>query len=153
MEVFRLAEQEHSDLSGVGGMFGSGRWNHRGNLVLYAASSRALACAERLVHESIEVMPPLVMLTLWVPDDAPLRKLTPTELPDDWNLLAPAESTKNIGSAWLKSKEQLILQLPSAVIGGDYNFIINPLHPFHSQIKVMRETPFHYDERLQKIVS
>lgn len=45
----------------------------------------------------------------------------------------------------------LILQLPSAVIGGDYNFIINPLHPFHSQIKVMRETPFHYDERLQKI--
>ena len=55
MLLHRIALAEHSAtaaeaFSGLGGLFGKGRWHTRGRLIVYAAEHISLAMAESLVH-------------------------------------------------------------------------------------------------------
>jgi RES domain-containing protein len=45
------------DLSGKGAEISGGRWNRKGTAVCYAASSRALACLESVVHLAKSPLP------------------------------------------------------------------------------------------------
>lgn len=85
MELFRLSVKKFADLSGMGGMFGSGRWHQKGQPVIYTAGSRSLAALERFVHESPVQMPPLVMMTIYVPDDIAILRVSESELPEGWD--------------------------------------------------------------------
>ena len=50
MEIYRICLAKYaSELVASGN---PGRWNLRGQLVIYAAGSRALACLENVVHRS-----------------------------------------------------------------------------------------------------
>ena len=152
MEVFRLAHNRYKDLSGTGGIKGSGRWHKKGRPILYTASSRSLAALERVIHESAASMPKLKMLTIWMPDNIAIARYSEKQLPDDWDLLPDSESSRNLGSKWLLSNKEAVLQVPSAIVKNEYNFIINPLHINAKDIKIVDETDFYYDARLQKMI-
>lgn len=76
MEVFRLSVKRYADLTGTGGMFGSGRWHQKGQPILYTAGSRSLSALERFVHESPVQMPQLVMMTIYIPDDIAMIRVS-----------------------------------------------------------------------------
>lgn len=152
MEVFRLSVKRFADLSGMGGMFGSGRWHQKGQPVLYSAGSRSLAALERFVHESPVQMPPLVMMTIYIPDELPINRISEQELPDGWDSVPDADVSRNFGTQWLKEAKAPVLQLPSAIIAGEYNFLINPAHPQSQKIKIIDQRDFYYDSRLKRMM-
>ncbi|WP_421783916.1 RES family NAD+ phosphorylase [Kiloniella litopenaei] len=152
MELYRLAHKSYADLSGQGGLYGSGCWHHKGRPVLYTASSRSLAALERFVHESASTLPPLVMLTIWVPDNLSLKRVTEKQLPKGWDHLPDTDISRNFGSKWLERGKEVGLQVPSAIVRDEYNILINPTHPDSAGLKVLEKTEFYYDPRLQKMI-
>lgn len=148
MEVYRLAHRDFAGIDGKGGLYHSGRWHSKGALVVYTASSKALALLERLVHENASQIPPFTLLTLWVPDDAPATVLSPRELPTGWDTLPDTDVVRRIGDAWLADRQHGFLRVPSAIVPDEFNLLMNPVHPEVSRVKIVDSRPFHYDRRL-----
>jgi len=151
MEVFRLSSSKYAnDLSGTGAKIHGGRWNRKGDAVLYTAGTRALALVEVLVHTTNAFLPlNYQLITIYIPDDSIL--MIPTKsLPDDWNNIEPSDSTTKISASWLSAAEYLTLRVPSVVVEGEYNFLINPAHPDFSKVKVLCSEAFNFDNRLMK---
>lgn len=151
MEVFRLSSSKYAnDLSGTGAKIHGGRWNKKGDAVLYTAGTRALALVEVLVHTTNAFLPlNYQLITIYIPDDSILTIPTKS-LPEDWNNIEPSESTSKISTAWLNANEYLSLRVPSVVVEGEYNFLINPLHADFSKVKMLRMEDFNFDNRLLK---
>ncbi|WP_407333813.1 RES family NAD+ phosphorylase [Enterovibrio sp. 27052020O] len=152
MEVYRLSVKKFADLSGMGGMFGSGRWHHKGQPILYTAGSRSLSALERFVHESPVQMPNLVMMTIYIPDDMAIKRVSEQELPTGWDAVPDADISRNYGTEWLREGDTGVIQLPSAIIASEYNFLINPTHPDCTKIKVIDQRDFYYDSRLKRMM-
>ncbi|OUS28063.1 hypothetical protein A9Q98_07940 [Thalassotalea sp. 42_200_T64] len=152
MEVHRLSVSKFADLTGAGGLHGSARWHKKGAPILYTASSRSLSALERFVHEDVNTMPKLTMMTIWVPDDISIKRVNKMDLPKGWDLLPPTRQSQDFGSQWLFKQETLVLQLPSAIIDNEYNYLINPLHPEAIQIKMVDKRDYFYDPRLGKMI-
>lgn len=151
MEVFRLSSSKYAnDLSGTGAKIHGGRWNRKGNAVLYTAGTRALALVEVLVHTTNAFLPlNYQLITIYIPDDSILTIPTKS-LPEDWNNIEPSDSTTKISASWLSAAEYLTLRVPSVVVEGEYNFLINPAHPDFSKVKVLCSEAFNFDNRLIK---
>ena len=152
MEIYRLSHSNFTDLSGMGGLYGSGRWHKKGTLACYAATSRSLAALERLVHESIEDMPVLTMMTIWIPDDVKVLRFTHSELPRGWDNLPDSGVAREFSQGFFSENSYLLLQVPSAVIRDEFNYIINPKHPDFEKIKIVDKRDYYYDARLQKMI-
>ncbi len=148
MEVFRLSHADYATLDGLGGMYSSGRWHRKGRPVVYTASSRSLCLLERLVHEDINSLPPLKMMTVWLPETLAIDRRAEEQLPEAWASFPYCRETSEIGDLFLAEKSCCVLQVPSAIVSHEYNFIINPLHPRFSEIKVLDIRDFSYDQRL-----
>lgn len=130
MEVFRIADARHNDLSGKGGMFGSGRWHVKGFPIVYTAGSRSLAMLERYIHESnIHNDSQLVMLTIHIDDDVLCETIPIQDLPYKWS--DPDSDchsvTQDIGTNWLSEQRTPILRVPSAIVHQETNILMNPI--------------------------
>jgi RES domain-containing protein len=151
MEVYRLADEEHTDLIGLDGLFGDGRWHTMEKPVVYGASSRSLSVLERFVHEEDIDVPALVMITIYIPDDLPSLKYTLHNLPSGWDTIESTElgGTQSLGDTFLSSKSHAFMVVPSAIVPHEYNYVINPSHEDASQIKVINKHSHSYDKRYQ----
>jgi RES domain-containing protein len=152
MKFYRLCKQEYiNDLSGQGAEINSGRWNNKGNPALYTAASRALAVLEVAVHVPFGIIPTnYYMVTIEIAEELSITKIEIPDLPDNWNRNPIVKATQYIGDDFLKDNEHLILQVPSATVSGDYNYIINPRHPDFKMLKITFTEPFEFDSRLFK---
>jgi RES domain-containing protein len=56
--------------------------------------------------------------------------------------------TRSIGDAWLAKKEQLFLVVPSVLCPDTWNWIMNPLHPEASQVRIVQSLTSDLDLRL-----
>ena len=151
MEVFRLSTAKYAnDLSGTGAKLHGGRWNQKGEAVLYTSGSRALALVEVLVHLTNAFLPlNYQLISIYIPDNS-IIELSTKSLPDDWKSIEPSDSTKKIATKWLINNEYLALRVPSVVVEGEFNYLINPLHSDFQQIKVLKIENFSFDDRLLK---
>lgn len=149
MIVFRLARREYAqDLTGIGAEKLGGRWNSRGNPVLYTASSRALCLTEWLVHTpSVKMPEQLVMVQLALPDTSTIYHFK--SLPEDWFRFPQPLSTRAMGDTWLIKAENLIAAVPSAVVPEEFNYLINPKHPDIKSVRILSVDAFRLDERFK----
>ena len=152
MEVFRLSREKFSkDLSGKGAALKGASWNSPGVEIIYTALNRSLAMAEVAVHFTYATLPSdYVMIAIFIPDDTSILKLSPTDLPPDWNAFPHSISTQTIGDQFIAGHRYCLLQIPSVVIQGDYNILINPNHPEFSRIRVISAEKFPFDKRIFK---
>ncbi|WP_136668901.1 RES family NAD+ phosphorylase [Flavobacterium sp. H122] len=150
MEVFRLARKKHPiTLSGKGASICGGRWNSKGTEVVYTAQSRALSMAEVAVHLSLATLPnDFVMLTVEIPDDIPFVTIDETDLVKGWNVFPHSFATQIIGDEFIRNNDACLLKVPSAVVKGDFNFLINPYHEDFKRIKIIDQTDFPFDKRI-----
>ncbi|MFT4112543.1 RES family NAD+ phosphorylase [Silvibacterium sp.] len=149
MQVFRLSSGRYAEqaFSGVGGMFAARRWNEKGHLIVYTATSQALAAVEYFVNlEPNQAPEDLVMLEAFVPDDQ-VEELDLNALPQNWFEL-DSRKCRAIGTDWLKSRRSLALKVPSVPVRGDWNVLLNPAYPDFSTTKIVAREPFFYDERM-----
>jgi RES domain-containing protein len=86
--------------------------------------------------------------TIELPDSAKILKLDPQKLPKDWRSFPHPNSTQLIGDKFIFENKYLVMQVPSVVVQGDYNFLINPNHKEFSKIKLLKVESFVFDERL-----
>jgi len=152
MIVYRLGKKEFiNDLSGYGSERNGGRWNDKGRPALYTAGSRALAVLEVAVHIPFGIMPTeYYMAAIEIPNDANILEVKISTFPLNWNRNPMIKATQFIGDDFLKENKHLVLQVPSASVSGDFNYIINPAHPGFKTIKVKFTEPFEFDSRLFK---
>jgi len=55
---------------------------------------------------------------------------------------------RTAGDKWLQSGEAAVLRVPSAVVAGDWNYLINPQRLEFAQISIEPPEPLKFDERL-----
>ena len=152
MEVFRLARKKYPiELSGKGASISGARWNSKGTEIIYCAQNRALAMAEVLVHLSLATLPnDFVMLTIDIPDDIFIEVLDVNKLNIDWNVFPSTFKTPLLGDDFIKRNQACVLKVPSAVVKGDFNLLINPYHVDFHKIRITEQNDFPFDKRIFK---
>jgi RES domain-containing protein len=153
MILYRIAYKAYADLSGIGGLTTSGRWTQQGYPVVYFSESLSLAAWEKLMQfESVKHIPNVYFsLSVEIPESS-IQIITKEELDKSikgWASFPHHSGTRIIGTNFLKDKKYLLLRVPSAVIQGEFNYIMNPLHPLSAEAKIIESKPFIFDERLK----
>lgn len=149
MILYRIAKCTYvNDLTGTGARLYGGRWNSIGKPMVYLASSRALAVLEVLVHLSPTMFPGgFCIAQIEVPDNS-FQSVEIKQLPVNWQDISPPTALKKVGDGFLKQQDKLLLKVPSAIVAEEYNYLLNPLHPEISKVKLIKQLPFNFDERL-----
>jgi RES domain-containing protein len=126
------------------------RWNSNGQFMIYTASTRALACLENLVHRKSIGADELFRVTLIeIPDNLKMEKIDKKKLPVNWQEYINYAASQSLGDAWLKKHKTAVLQVPSAIISEEYNYLLNPQHIDFRSITIKTLEPFKFDERLR----
>lgn len=148
MHVFRIASNQYiSDLSGYGAKLNGGRWNREGVAVLYTGSSIALCAWEYWVHLPKKIslnQNAFAVATIQIPDTS-LLTITAHDLPSEWE--TADEDLFSITEEWIEQNKYLAMQVPSAIISNECNYLINPLHPLFVDIRLESVSPFQFDQR------
>lgn len=152
MKVFRLSRKKYSkELSGKGASLSGNRLNSKGTEIIYCASSRALAMAEVAVHLNLALIPnDYLMIEINIPDFIDIKQIEISELPTDWDLFPHILQTQKIGDKFITENEYCVVKVPSAVVKGDVNYLINPYHKEFELIEIDNSYIFPFDKRLFK---
>ncbi len=151
MRLWRLTALRHADtaLSGVGNRRFGSRWVSPGHAAVYASATLSLAVLEMLVHmEPRHFRQRYVALPIDLPRGCSVESVDVAALPPKWPTLFESSVLRRIGDEWVRRGESPVLQVPSAVIPMESNYILNPEHPAFPQIRVGEPVPFGFDSRL-----
>jgi RES domain-containing protein len=151
MRVWRICKAEHAAaaFSGQGAILYAGRWHHEGTPVVYTSESRALAALEQLVHLHRNRLPPhFVCFAVDIPRDLAMTEVRVQDLPDEWRRHPAPPELRDIGTRWVESGESVCLQVPSALVTGEHNFLLNPRHAEFGRLEITSPEPFELDARL-----
>jgi RES domain-containing protein len=152
MIVYRLAKKKFCrDLSGKGAEVAGGRWNSKGVAMLYTSQSRALCLAEIAVNLPIGIIPiDYYLIEIEIPETAAIFEIETSKLEKGWNSFPYSWETQQVGDNFIAEGKHLVLKVPSAVVQGDSNYLINPRHPEFHKVKIYNTELFSFDERLFK---
>lgn len=150
-EAWRLTKTKYlsSAWNGEGAKKAGGRWNSPGVPVVYVSASLSLALVEVLVHLPAEVLGAYSAVPVEI-DDALVTALPPARLPAEWKDSPPGPSTQAIGDAWVAGGESVALRVPSVVVPGEFNFLLNPAHRDFGRLRIGAPTAFPFDPRLAR---
>ncbi len=150
--IWRLVKTKYSQhpFDGEGARLHGGRWSSPGMVVAYGSESAALAVLEVLVHvQSATTLRAFSLATAEVPDDV-VEVLEPKLLPGSWKRSPPTADCQAVGDAWVRSGRSAVLCVPSVILDGSSNYLLNPGHPAFALITVWPSRPFDFDERLAR---
>jgi len=151
--VWRICKSRYteSSFSGEGGLFAPGRWHSKGHRIVYTSESTSLAALEVWVHvEPQNPLPTYVVVSADIPDHLKVEAIEEGMLPKNWRQLGLYPSLQILGTDWLESKVSAVARVPSAVVPGEYNYLLNPLHPDFEQVRPGTPAPFQFDPRMWK---
>jgi RES domain-containing protein len=150
MIVFRLCKSAWKhDLTGRGAELTGGRWNSKGTPLIYTSSSRALCMAEVAVHLSLSILPDdYSLVEISIPDTISFAEKELKKLPAGWRSFPYDHQTQIMGDHFVQQSRYLVLKVPSAVVQGDFNYLINPRHPEINRIRIVSTERFAFDPRL-----
>jgi len=152
LRIFRLTKTNYiNDLSGEGARLYSGRWNRRGEALLYFSEHLSLCVLELLTRMDYEFLAAdYSFLEAEVPSSliSTLRK--PEIITEKWRNNPPISLTQDYGSIWIQKAKTLALKVPSAVLPNESNILINPNHKHFSKIKIMSKRILDIDPRILK---
>lgn len=127
--AFRLFEAAHRAhaMDGEGAKRHGGRWNNPGTAIVYAAESMELARQE-VLESPYEMKGELDALRLTFPL-AIVRQLDFALLPPGWKEDPAPAALRQIGDDFARRGLAAVLRVPSAMIDGAFNYLLNPTHP------------------------
>lgn len=149
MQVWRLFPERFRDsaFTGVGGLYAARRWNHLGTPMVYTATSPALAALEFFVNlEPNEAPDDLLIAEATIPNEL-VEAIDVKLLPRNWRGLNN-QRCRDLGSEWARSLRSLALKVPSVVVDGVWNVLLNPKHPEFAKVALRSAKPFRFDGRM-----
>ncbi|QKG52434.1 RES family NAD+ phosphorylase [Hymenobacter sp. BRD67] len=148
MEIYRICLAKYT-----GELVASGnpcRWNLRGQFVLYAAGSRALACLENVVHRSGEGLNNrFKVIRIEVPDSLVIEELTLAQLPPGWQPTSAYARCQPLGADWYRRQATAVLRVPSSIIAHEHNYVLNTRHPDFGKVRIVGWEDFAFDPRIK----
>ncbi|SRR5712692_2865959 len=150
--AWRITKRKHARnaFSGEGAREFGGRWNNPGTVIVYTAQSQSLAVLEMLVHlESPELLEKYVLLEVEI-DGALVTDVERSQLPRNWRTDPPPAQVRAIGDEWVRAGSSAVLRVPSALVPGENNFLLNPNHPDFTRLRIGKPLSLHFDPRLVK---
>lgn len=152
MKLWRIASTgptwSPGDLSGQGAAISPGRWNRRGELVIYAAPTLAMAVLETAAHVDDHGLPlNKYVIEIEVPDELWHARLirSTAELPAGWDAIPSGVVSFDVGSAWYTGKASALLELPSAIVPEESTVLINAEHPGAKSLTARATRRFEYN--------
>jgi RES domain-containing protein len=148
MLIYRISLTKYAHRLAASG--NAARWNPNDVKMIYAASSRSLACLENVVHRSQAGLSALFsVMIINCPKAVKIKKINRGDLPYDWHDYGQMAKTQAIGEKWIKDNETAILQVPSSIIDEEVNYLLNPEHEDFKLIRLVSTTPFVFDSRIK----
>lgn len=147
----RIVKARHARtaFSGEGARIAGGRWNLPGEAVVYASASLALVAIETFVHLGDDALHiEFVHFRIEIPDAVAIQRCR--RPPAGWRAEPPEEASMRYGSRWLRQGRTAVLEVPSAIVPSEMNYLLNRAHPDFRRIRVGRPLPFVFDPRMWK---
>lgn len=115
--------------------------------MVYAAQSQSLALLEMTVQDA-PLRAHYVLIPAHLPDGISTRKLGRSVLPTGWRKPSALPALQAIGADWLAQGNTCALVVPSAVLPGECNWLLNPAHPEFRRIRIGPMQALEVDARL-----
>ena len=132
-------------------MYASGRWTQRGQPVVYTSASISLAVLEYTVnYRRRGWVPATVLGRVSIPPAVQIETVLPADLPPRWFAADPPQQLQNVGDKWLRRGKTAVLQVPSAIVTEEWNYLLNPLHVDFRKLKLSMAERFNFDRRLAR---
>lgn len=149
LTLWRLSPAYHAAkaMSGDGAYRRGGRWNPPGLRVVYCAESRSLAVIEVLVNvKQVALLGDQAWV--FIPVDVPSEWVEkPARVPDTWRAMPYGPASQAFGAEWVQAARTPALRVPSVIVSGEFNYLLNPAHPGFKRIKAGPPEPFAFDPR------
>lgn len=116
--------------------------------MIYAAGSLSLGILEILVQANARQRIEGLVYASVSFDSTCVRCLDAMDLPPGWDARPVSSISQQIGDAWVKRQDSLVLRVPSVIVPDEYNYVINPDHPDATRLTFGEVRPLHVDGRL-----
>ena len=150
--AWRIVKRKHARtaFTGEGARLYGGRWNSPGVAIVYTAQSQSLAALEMVIHlDSSELLQSYVVFEIGI-DESLVIKVGPSQLPRNWRADPPPAKVGEVGDAWARAGTSAVLQVPSATLPAEYNFLLNPHHCDFPKLVIGKPSSFRFDARLAR---
>ena len=125
-----------------------GRWNSPGTPVVYCSAHASLAVLEILSHiRSLSPFSGYAVLSVQFPAEL-VETFQATDLPPGWATYPAAPALQMIGDRWVLEARSAVLQVPSAIVPMEHNYLLNPSHADFGQVVFGEPEPFTFDSRI-----
>ena len=141
-----------SPFDGEGSRLYGSRWSSPGVVVTFASSSRALAILEVMVNlQASKILHEYMMCGIEVPKEY-IQVVDRSSLPEAWDANPAPQENRVIGDNLIESGAALALEVPSAVVPLENNYIINPSHPDFEKVEILPARQIEFDTRLMDLL-
>jgi RES domain-containing protein len=112
--------------------------------MVYTSATLSLAVLELLVHLAPSDIPgDLVAVAADIPDSVARKEVVFELVPERDRRRYPALlDLCEWGTRWASTLDRAVASVPSAVIPGERNYLLNPAHPAFREIQIAAPEPF-----------
>lgn len=151
MLVYRIVHKKYSGSLVASGM--EGRWNSRGNRIIYCAESIALAFLENMIRrQGVGFNDDFKIMVIKIFSKVKITTINADDLKGDWRNSNNYSQCQAMGDKWYNERQNLLLKVPSAVLPESFNYVINTMHPDYKKVKLIEVTNLVPDKRIEEIL-
>lgn len=151
MLVYRITHKNYADRLTASGV--DGRWTSGGRMVVYCASSIALAFLENMIRrQGIGFNDDFKTVVVEIPDTLDCQVITPDTLSSGWRDTVNYDLCRIHGNKWYDERKSPILKVPSAVVQSSDNYVLNTNHHDFAKINIVAITTLLPDERIEVLL-
>lgn len=149
MRIYRMTKAAYAPTAFKGSR-GRGRWHEQGMAMVYAADAPATALLETLVHADRAALltADYVVFEIELEPERHLLRLSEDLWPQDWQAWPWPAATQRIGTFWYEEHRSVVLEVPSAVLPAQRNYLISPSHSAFDELTISPPRAFPIDPRL-----
>jgi RES domain-containing protein len=127
-----------------------GRWNSPGTRLVYTSATASLATLEIVANVGRTDLLLAYVLISCEFDESLITRLDRTRLPHNWRDFPAPPELAALGDEWVRSERSVVLEVPSALIEHESNFLINPSHSGIRAVRINAPQPYRFDLRLAR---
>ena len=150
IRAWRIVKAKHAihAFDGEGSRLYGSRWNSPGVRVVHVSATLSLATLEIIAHLQGSTLLSHYVAFFVEFDGSFVERINIAELPADWRNSPPPSTVRQIGDLWVRGSSSPILEVPSALIPSEVNYLLNPSHADFSRIVLSSQLPLDVDPRV-----